>query len=101
MRRREFLRATAALAAGGSIAPPQIASVEAAEPQQSSPSPTAPGQSPSEKFGNALQPKLRKASRFFEDPDINYVFQTMLGRCLLSDRGYRCLSRHRRPNCRR
>ena len=79
MRRRDFLRTTAALAAGGSIAPRQIASIQAAEPQPSSPSPSVPGQSLSEKFGETLQPKLRKASRFFEDPEINYVFQVMLG----------------------
>src|SRR5260370_28770706 len=78
MRRRDFLRATA-LAAGGSFAPRQIASVQAAELEQSSPSPSAPGQSPSGKFGDTLRPKLRKASRFFEDPEINYVFQVMLG----------------------
>ena len=79
MRRRDFLRATAGLAAGGSIVPPQIASVQAAEPQQLSPSPTASSQSASEKLGVTPQPKLRKASHFFEDPDINYVFQGMLG----------------------
>jgi alpha-beta hydrolase superfamily lysophospholipase len=79
MRRRDFLRATAAIAAGGSIAPLQIGSIQAVEPQQLSPSPTAPGQPLADKFGNALQPKIRKASRFFEDPDINYVFLTMLG----------------------
>src|SRR5580704_6449817 len=79
MRRRDFLRATAALAAGGSFAPRQIASIQAAEPQPSSPSPGTPGQSPAEKFGDTLQLKLRKPSRFFEDPEINYVFQVMLG----------------------
>jgi hypothetical protein len=79
MRRREFLRATAALAAGGSLLQDQIASVRAAEPQQLSPSPTSPSPSPAEKFGDLLQPKLRKASHFFEDPDINFVFQVMLG----------------------
>src|SRR3974377_872407 len=79
MRRRDFLRTTAALAAGGSIAPRQIASIQAAEPPPSSPFPSVPGPSLSEKFGETLQPKLRKASRFFEDPEINYVFQVMLG----------------------
>jgi hypothetical protein len=79
MRRRDFLRATAALAAGGSIVPCQLASVQAAEPQQLSPSPTASSQSASEKFGVTPQPKLHKASHFFEDPAINYVFQRMLG----------------------
>jgi len=79
MRRKDFLRAAAALAAAGSFAPRQIAAIQDAEPQQSSPSPSAPGQFPPEKFGDRLQPKLRKASRFFEDSEINYVFQVMLG----------------------
>src|SRR5260370_11192845 len=78
MRRRDFLRATA-LAAGGSFAPRQIAAIQDAEQQQSSPSPSAPSQSPSENFGDRLQPKLRKASSFFEHSEINYVFQCRLG----------------------
>jgi pimeloyl-ACP methyl ester carboxylesterase len=79
MRRRDFLRATAAVAAGGSFVPRGIGAIQDAEPQQSSPSPSAPGQTPPEKFGEKLQPKLRKVSRFFEDSDINYVFQVLLG----------------------
>jgi len=79
MRRREFLRATAALAAAGGVVPGQIASSQAADPEQPFPSPASPTPSPAGRFGNYLQPKLRKASRFFEDPDTNYVFQTMLG----------------------
>src|ERR1700736_3476942 len=79
MRRRDFLRATAALAAGGAIAPRQVDSTQAAELEQSSPCPSAPGPSPSEKFGSAPQQTLRHAPRCFEDPEINYVFQVMLG----------------------
>jgi pimeloyl-ACP methyl ester carboxylesterase len=79
MRRRDFLRATAALAAGGAAVPRQTASAQTAESQQSSPSPTASDQSASEKFGATPQPKLGKASHFFGDPDINYIFQVMLG----------------------
>lgn len=79
MRRREFLRATAALAAAGSIAPHQLGSSQAAEMQQSDPVPTGVGPSPTEKTGGVFQPKRRKPSRLFEDQGLNYVFQTMLG----------------------
>jgi hypothetical protein len=70
MKRREFLKATAALAAAGSVASRQIASVRAEEDHPPSPTPSA---------SEVLRPKLRSASHFFEDPDLNYVFQRMLG----------------------
>jgi hypothetical protein len=70
MKRREFLKATAALAAAGSVASRQIASVHAEEDHPPSPTPSA---------SEVLRPKLRSASHFFEDPDLNYVFQRMLG----------------------
>ncbi len=76
MKRREFLRATAALAAG-SVAPRHMA--QAAEPQQSGLAPTASAEAGTGKSGSTPQPKLRKSSRFFEDQGINYVFQAMLG----------------------
>src|SRR6516162_5699855 len=79
MKRREFLWATAALAGGGSIVPRPVTSAQAAESESLSPTPAPSGQSDSQKPGEVLQPKLRKASVFFEDQDMNYVFQEMLG----------------------
>jgi dienelactone hydrolase len=79
MKRREFLWATAALAGGGSIVPRPIASAQAAESEPLSSPPGASSQSNSQKFSEVLQPKLRKASLFFEDQDTNYVFQELLG----------------------
>jgi alpha-beta hydrolase superfamily lysophospholipase len=79
MKRREFLWATAALAGGGSIVPRPVPSVQAAESETPSPTPAPSGQSDSQKFGEVLQPKLRKASLFFQDQDMNYVFQEILG----------------------
>jgi alpha-beta hydrolase superfamily lysophospholipase len=79
MKRREFLWATAALAGGGSIVPRPVASAQAAESELLFPTPAPSGQSDSQKSGEVLQRKLRKASLFFEDQDMNYVFQEMLG----------------------
>jgi hypothetical protein len=79
MKRREFLKATAALAAAGPVASRQIGSVHAEENHPLSPAPSTPDQFASQKFEPVLRPKLRRASHFFEDPDINYVFQRMLG----------------------
>jgi alpha-beta hydrolase superfamily lysophospholipase len=79
MNRREFLKATAALAAAAPIASRQIASVPTEKVHLPSPSPSVTNSSPPQKFDEMLRPKLRKASHFFEDPDINDVFQRMLG----------------------
>ena len=78
MKRRDFLKATAALATTGSVASRQIAFVHA-EDRPVSPSPSAPDESSPHKVEEALRPKLRSASHFFEDPGINYIFQRMLG----------------------
>ena len=79
MKRREFLWATAALAGGGSIVPRPVASLQVAESQPVPPSPAPSSQSDSQEFGGVLQPKLRKASLFFQDQDMNYIFLQMLG----------------------
>ncbi len=71
MKRREFLKTTAALAAAGPVVSRQIASP--------SPDPSVADGSALQKFDEVLRPKLRRASHFFADPDINDVFQRMLG----------------------
>lgn len=78
MKRREFLKATAALAAIGPIASPQI-TPHPQEDQMPSPAPSSPDGSASPKTEEGFRPKLRSASHFFEDQDVNYVFQRMLG----------------------
>src|SRR6516164_11251892 len=75
MKRRDFLRATAALAAGGAIASASTAGsqqVPQASPLQS------PGSFPPQIFGGGLLPR-RKPSRLFEDLQFNYVFAVLLG----------------------
>jgi hypothetical protein len=79
MKRREFLKATAALAAAAPLVSRQIASVPAEKVQPPSPVPSVPEAPALQKFDEVLRPKFRKASHFFEDPDINDVFQRMLG----------------------
>jgi hypothetical protein len=79
MKRREFLKATAALAAATPLVSRQIASVPADKIRPPSPDPSAPDASAWQKFDEVLRPKFRKASHFFDDPDINDVFQRMLG----------------------
>ena len=79
MKRREFLKATAALAAAAPVASRQIASVPAEKVHPPSPDPSVADASALQKFDEVLRPKLRKASHFFDDPDINDVFQRMLG----------------------
>jgi hypothetical protein len=75
MKRREFLRATAVLAAAGAITPVPRASSQ--QVSQTTPTP-GPGQLSSQilsgsPFGN------RKLSRLFEDVQFNYVFAVLLG----------------------
>jgi hypothetical protein len=79
MKRREFLRTTAALAATGAIASSEMPHAHAALTPSRSPEPSAPGQPAPQNFEGALRPKLRRASHFFEDPDMNYVLQHLLG----------------------
>ena len=79
MKRRDFLKATAALAAAVPVASGQIDSVRAEEDHLLSPGPSAPSLSPSQKTEEAIRPKLRSASHFFQDPDVNEIFLRMLG----------------------
>ena len=79
MKRREFLKVTTGLAAGGHVVSRQIASAHAQEAQSWSSASSTPDQSPSQKLEEVLRPKLRRASHFFGDPEFNYVFQRMLG----------------------
>lgn len=79
MKRREFLRATAALAATGAVASRQVPYAQAAVTQPPAPAPSAPSQSASQNLEGVLRQKLRRASHFFADPDMNYVFQCLLG----------------------
>jgi len=75
MKRREFLRATAALAAAGTIIPaPAARSQEVAQPSPSQ----SPGQFSSQMSGWGLLGR-RKRSRLFEDVLLNYVFALLLG----------------------
>jgi hypothetical protein len=74
MKRREFLRATAALAATGAVTPAPWTDSE--QISQLSPSPT-PAQSPSPILGPWLG--SRKPSRLFEDVQFNYIFAFLLG----------------------
>jgi hypothetical protein len=75
MKRREFLRATAVLAATGAITPGPRASSQ--QVPQSSPAPI-PGQFPSQIFSGSWLGN-RKLSRLFEDVQFNYVFAFLLG----------------------
>ncbi|HEX7193637.1 MAG TPA: twin-arginine translocation signal domain-containing protein, partial [Chthoniobacterales bacterium] len=75
MKRREFLRATAALAAAGAISPAPVARSQ--EVPQPSPS-QSPGQFSSQIFSWGLLGR-RKRSRLFEDVQFNYVFALLLG----------------------
>ncbi len=79
LKRREFLKATAALAAAGPVSAGQGAFAQAEEDRQPSPAPSATDESVSPRFEEELRPKLRSASHFFEDPEFDYVFQHMLG----------------------
>src|ERR1700758_1376697 len=79
MKRREFLKATAALATAVPVGSQQIASVLPEKADPLSPDSAAVNASAWQRFDGVLRPKLRKASHFFEDPDINEVFQRMVG----------------------
>src|SRR5262245_52045374 len=76
MKRREFLRATAVLAAAGAIThAPTVRSQEVVQP------------SPSQNLGQFPSPQIlswgllgrRKRSRLFEDVQLNYIFALLLG----------------------
>jgi hypothetical protein len=75
MKRREFLRATAALAAAGAIGP--APSAKSQQVPQASPA-QSPGQFSSRIFSGGL-PVNRKLSRLFGDVQFNYVFAVLLG----------------------
>jgi len=75
MKRREFLRATAVLAAAGAITPAPVARSQ--EIPQPSPS-QSPGQFSPQILSWGLLSR-RKRSRLFEDVQFNYVFALLLG----------------------
>ena len=75
MKRREFLRATAALAAGGAIT--SASTVRTQEVPQTSPTQSPAPFSP-QLLGGGFLPR-RKVSRLVEDLQFNYIFAVLLG----------------------